>query len=325
SSPLTLGLSLGLRVDRSKFSGGETSQYSGADRLALGVSDSLLAARMGLALSYRVGRIAIISEWSWTMYFDYPGQSPMWILAGVRYQVTDLWQLEAIFGVSPSQRPSLAQDAPLTRIEPRLSAGLSAALAFPWETRAQPNARATPERSPPVAPVQETTARVTGRVTTPAGLGVAGARVAIDRGAETLSTECDAAGSFTFVDLPAGTYRMRVSAEGWTSPEREVVLGTGMNPELEFALKRELPKGQIRGTVRSFDGTPLDAVILIPALQMKQPTGAGGAFEIDVPPGEYDVIAKVPRFNTQTRRARVELHGVAILIMELQPVGRAPR
>jgi Carboxypeptidase regulatory-like domain len=326
-SPLTLGLALGLRVDRSKFSGGDPSSYSSADRLTLGVSDSLLAARMGVAASYRVGRLSIISEWSWDMYLDYPDKSPMWILAGARYHVSGAWQLEALLGVSPSQRPSLAEGAPLARIEPRFSAGLSAALAFPWASTAQPIAPESSANSssamPPIAAA--TTAVVRGHVSTPAAVGVAGASVTLEAGDQTLSTESDARGFFAFADLPAGSYHVRVSAKGWTLPERDVELRPGVNPAIELTLKRALPKGQIRGTVRSFDGTPLAAVISVPALGIQQTTGSAGVFEIDVPPGEYDVLATVPGFTTQKRRARVELLSVAILIMELQPNPHARR
>jgi hypothetical protein len=325
-SPLTIGSAFGLRVDRSKFSGGDPSQYSSADRLALGVSDSLLALRMGLAGSYRIGRVSIISEWSWKMYLDYPGESPMWFLAGVRYHVSDTWQLETLLGVSPSQRPSLAQGAPLARIEPRVSAGLSLACAFPWANEVRPVAPQAAASPPPIAALPAVaTAAVSGRVTTPAALGLAGARVTIEASDGTRSTECDAQGFFSFADLPTGTYRMRVTAAGWTIPEREVELGPGVNQALELTLKRELPTGQIRGTVRSFEGTPLDAVVVIPALGIQRATGSTGEFEIDVPPGEYEVSAKVRGFVTQQRRARVEVHSVAILIMELQPNPHAPR
>jgi hypothetical protein len=324
-SPLALGLALGLRIDRSKFSGGDPNQYSAADRLALGISDGLLAVRMGLAATYRIGRFALVSEWSWKMYLAYPGQSPMWISAGLRYSPSAAWQLEALLGVSPSARPPLAavQSTPLVRIEPRFSAGISAALAFPWES-AVPSVRAAPARAETVQ-ATPTTAVVRGHVSTPAALGVAGARVTVETDDQARSAECDAEGFFTFADLPAGTYRMRVSAKGWMIPERTVELGPGENEAIEVTLKRELPKGQIRGTVHSFDGKPLDATVLIPALGLQQTTGNSGAFELDVPPGEYDVLVRVPGFSEQKRRARVELHEVAILIMELQPKPPAPR
>jgi hypothetical protein len=119
--------------------------------------------------------------------------------------------------------------------------------------------------------------------------------------------------------VPPGSYRLRATAGGWTIEERTVELDPGAAAPVELAAKRELPTGQIRGTVRSFGGKPLEATVLIPALRVERRTNASGVFEIDAAPGEYDVTVKVPGYGDQKRRARVELRGVAILIMELQP------
>jgi hypothetical protein len=311
-SPLTLGAALGMRVDRSKFTGGEPERYSGADRVALGVSDSVLAARMGLAASYRLEQLELIAEWSWTMYFDYAGRSPMWVVAGARFHASERVQLEALLGVSPSARPPLGDGAPLARIEPRVSATLGAALALPWEERGEPQpGAATP--GPHIA-----TASLRGKIVTATAASVA-AQVTLEGGDRSLSTHCDEQGEFVFNDVPPGRYRLRATAGGWKIEERTVELDPGAAAPVELAARRELPTGQIRGTVRSFDGKPLAATVLIHALRLERRTDASGAFEIDAAPGEYDVIVKVPGYGDQKRRARVELRGVAILIMELQP------
>jgi hypothetical protein len=317
-SPFTVGLAAGLRVDRTKYSGGDPSMYTAADRLALGVSDSMYAARIGLALSYRIGTFDLLAEWAWKLYFDYAAESPMWLRAGVRYRVSRLWQLEAMLGVSPSPRPSLAADAPATLIEPRFSAGFAAALAFPWETSASALERQEPELEAEPAAVQ-LPAAVRGKVQTSGATGIAGAKVELRRGTEQRQVVSDAAGDFTIDELAAGAYQLSVSASGWSAHEGTLELRAGANPALEITLKRELPQAQIRGTVRSFDGAPLKASISIPALHVEQSSRDDGTFEVDVAPGEYALTVKARGFRSQTRRARVEQNGVAILIVELQP------
>jgi hypothetical protein len=319
-SAFTVGLSLGLRIDRSRYSGGDPSLYSAADRLALGVSDSMWAARFGLALSYRLAAVDLLAEWAWKLYFSYAGESPMWLRAGVRYRVSRLWQLEALLGVSPSQRPSLAASAPVALVEPRFSAGLSAALTLPWEAESsvsQQPAEAEPE---PFVEPQGVSAR--GRVQTSGAEGIAGATLEFRRGEDLRQVVSDAAGDFALDDLAAGPYQLSVSAPGWTAHQAAIELRAGANPPLEITLKRELPQAQIRGTVRSFGGAPLTASIAIPALRLEQSSRPDGTFEIDVAPGEYAITVKAKGYQSQTRRARVEQNGVAILIVELQPDGR---
>ena len=317
-SPFTVGLSAGLRVDRSKYSGGDPSQYSPADRLALGMSESALAARLGLALSYRLASFDLLAEWAWKLYFDYAAESPMWFRAGVRYRASRSWQLEALFGVSPTPRPSLEASAPIVLVEPRFSAGLAASLAFPWEVeQAESSPLEQPAELEPAA--LPPSAAVRGRVQSSGGSGIAGATVELRGGTEPRRVVADAAGDFAVDDLAPGSYQLTVSLAGWTAHEGSIELRAGVNPPLEIALKRELPQAQIRGTIRSFGGAPLKASILVPALRIEQVSREDGTFELDVAPGEYAITVKAKGFQSQTRRARVEQNGVAILIVELQP------
>jgi hypothetical protein len=315
-SPITVGLALGLRVDRSQFAGGDPEGYSPADRLALGVSDSIFGAREGLAFSYRAGRVEWIAEWAFRMYFARIAESPMWIRAGVRYRPTPPLQLELLLGVSPSKRPSLAEDAPLAVVEPRLAAGLSAT--YTWATSAPPPTAASTPAPGPSQPVAKPSARLHGQVLTPSGTGLAGATLTLHHDDAEQTATSDAQGAFTFAALPAGAHVLRVSAEGFTADERTLDVQDGDGPELQITLKRELPQGQIRGTVRRFDGKPVVASVAIAELGITLQTRDDGTFEIDVPPGEYSVAVKARRFRPQTRKARVDIQGVAILIVELE-------
>jgi hypothetical protein len=317
-SPISVGVALGLRVDRSKFAGGDPKDYSAADRLSLGVSDAVLAARQGLAFTYTMGQLEWIAEWAFRMYFDHVAESPMWIRAGARYRPSPELQLELILGASPSSRPPVTRNAPLAVIEPRLAAGLS--ITYAWLSQ-PPAADAPAPRTVEIqAPAATPKAEVRGQALTASGTGLAGANVSLSGGDVRQTAVTDPQGAFVFSALPPGTYTLELTAEGFTPERQAIEVGEGNTQlaPLQVTLKRELPQGQIRGTVRRFNGTPVVATVSIPALKITLTTREDGTFEIDVPPGEYSVAVNARGLRPQTRKARVELHGVAILIVELE-------
>lgn len=311
-----LGLALGLRLDRTRYAGGEPELFSAADRLALGASDGMWAARSGIAVAYRSGSIEWLAEWAYRAYFDYAARSPMWIRAGLRYLPSDNLQLELLLGASPSKRPSLKAGAPLAVIEPRLWVGL--ALTYAWSAHAPEPVVAEPPPPPP-APEPEPRASLQGQVVAAGGDALPGARVTLARGETREEFTTDAQGKFKFSELEPGDYQLLVAAEGFEPSERDLVLQPRAAAEQSISLTRELPIGQIRGTVRRFDGRPILARIVISALKIDQKTRPDGTFEIDVPPGDYSVVVSADRFKRQTRTAHVEQRGVAILIVELEP------
>ncbi|HKU41143.1 MAG TPA: carboxypeptidase-like regulatory domain-containing protein [Polyangiales bacterium] len=316
SSPWTLGLAVGLRMDRSGQAGGEAERYSAADRLALGASDSIWAVRQGLAVSYRAGRLEWLGEWAYRMYVDHPAESPMWIRAALRYHASPGVQLELLLGVSPSARPPLDEDSPLAVVEPRVWAGLAAG--FHWAV-SQPKAASTEQPVP--APVAKPAApsKLAGQIIVQGGSGLAGATLTLKRGESSTELTTDAAGQFTFGELEPGSYHLTVSAPGFVPETRNIVLSPGETPVLDLALVRELPNGQIRGTVRRFNGRPIVATVTIPELDIVRKTRADGTFEVDVQPGDYSVAVSADGFRPQTRKAHVEMRGVTILIVELEP------
>jgi hypothetical protein len=315
-SPLTLGLAIGARMDRSKHAGGDPHTYSAADRLALGASDSVWALRQGVALSYRTGVFEWVAEWSWKMYFDYVAESPMWVRAGLRWRPLPPVQLELLLGVSPSQRPSLDADAPLAVVEPRLAGGLSATYRWSMEPP-QPRAEAAP--IPPLPPpAADVPIQLRGLVRSSAGTGIADASLTLRQGDATHAATSDTQGKYAFAAVPVGQYTMQVAADGYTNFERVVELRRGETPELQITLERELPQGQIRVTVRRFDAKPVVATVAIAERKVSRPTREDGTLEVDVPPGDYKVTITARGFRPQTRTARVDMHGVAILVVELE-------
>jgi hypothetical protein len=318
ASGLKLGLTLGLRMDRSRYAGGEPERLSAADRLALGVSDGIWAAKPGLAVAYRRGDVEWLAEWAYRMYFDYVAESPMWVRAGARYWPSSNLQLELLLGVSPSKRPALTQPAALVVVEPRLWAGL--ALTYAWPTNEPAPQSAPPPPPPPLHPEPEPRATLHGQVAAASGAPLPGASVTLTQDESRTEQATDAQGKFKFTELEPGEYQLEVAADGFEPTKRRVVLQPGVAPELiSIPLTQELPIGQIRGTVRRFDGKPVAARIVISELKIDQKTRPDGTFEIEVPPGDYSVVVTAERFARQTRTAHVEQRGVTILIVELEP------
>jgi hypothetical protein len=83
------------------------------------------------------------------------------------------------------------------------------------------------------------------------------------------------------------------------------------------------PSGQLRGLVRSFRGSTVDADVTIraggrAAADPQRLVAAGGRFAIDVVPGSYDVRIEAPGFESQSRRVQVEENGVTLLNVDLK-------
>jgi uncharacterized membrane protein len=77
----------------------------------------------------------------------------------------------------------------------------------------------------------------------------------------------------------------------------------------------------VRGVVRSFGGQGLSAKVRVMPLGTEGATDASGAFQIDVPPGAYEVTIESDGYETQTRQVKVEQQGVVILNADLVKKG----
>jgi len=77
------------------------------------------------------------------------------------------------------------------------------------------------------------------------------------------------------------------------------------------------PTGQVRGLVRSFSGAGLRARIRIEPLGKEIQTDAAGNFQLDVPPGTYEVVVEASGHAAQRRHVQVPEDGVVILNADL--------
>lgn len=157
-----------------------------------------------------------------------------------------------------------------------------------------------------------------GRIRAPDDSAIVGAAVTVVSGEVTLTAKTGADGAFSVVGVPLGPARMTVVAEGWGTLSQDVNLDPTVPVELDLRLKRPLPEGQIRGTVRAFNGPPLVATIIVQPLGTKLKSQSDGSFELDVAPGQYTIQVRAPGYRSQERPAVVEENGVTVILIDLR-------
>lgn len=330
SPDFSLALNAGFRIDNSaKAVENGGNDLSESDRMSLGLSD-WSALLLGLGGAYRFGPGELWAEWSWDLLVGDGapdvGASPMRVDLGGRFWLDSdgAIQLEAALGFLVSSYPgrdTTTGRLPLMPIEPRFHANLGIAFRFP-----------TPDQ--PVAEIgdgdgdgngdegEETeVATVSGRVLDPGGQPIVGATVTVDPGQgeapEPVTTGDD--GSFEIADVPtAPGATLTVAAEGYRESTESLDLSAGGTITSEVALERDLPSGQLRGVIQSFRGQPVAATITVTPGDHEITAGEDGSFEIDLDPGDYEVVITAPGYADQTRPIHIEQQGVTILNVDLR-------
>jgi hypothetical protein len=190
--------------------------------------------------------------------------------------------------------------------------------AAPWRPKTLRFQLRSGENPPLTVGLEPEAMTVRGAVLAPSGTPIPGAKVWIGVGDKRLELVTREDGRYEFKDLPAGEMELGVSAEGWGEQTRSIDTRAGGLLEQDLELSRALPQGQIRGQISDFEGKPLAASIEIRPLGKRLKADDTGAFEVDVPPGDYRVVVKARGHSTQVRKARVEKNGVIVLVVNLQ-------
>jgi hypothetical protein len=317
SGLLSLSANAGYRLDRSARSAAAAPLLSPADRLALEVS-AFDAVLLGAAASFGRGATQGFVEASWELLVGAghppPLSSPIRTGAGVRVALSARLRVEAEAELCPSNRPSVAADAPLVPVPPRFGAWIGIGYRFGASASPMPPASAAPAppRAPP-APAADVVLR--GQLTAADGGALTETRVAIAAGGVESDVSVDAGGRFLFRGKPGQALLVRAEAAGCNPASRSVTLPRADGMDLALALERRLPSGQVRGLVRSLKGADVDADIRVGELRLH---AQHGRFEVDVPPGTYEVTISAPGYETQTRRVQVEENGVTLLDVDLK-------
>jgi hypothetical protein len=242
-------------------------------------------------------------------------ESPLTAAAGARYQASEAWTLELLLSASPSKRPALAATDPLIPVEPRAAA--LAGVRVHWPVAAQ-QARPSPEpardagaRQPAraaLASIQVSVRLATGK---PSTITATLSRDGREYPLASLGND-----QFELREIRPGGATLRVSAAGYRESVQTIeVPKTGVQ-RVEVELQAAL-RAQIRGLVRSIDGTGLAAHIRVEPLGVVGTTDAEGFFELDVPPGTYSVTIEAAGYRSQQRDIVVQTDGVVVLNTDL--------
>lgn len=320
---VTVATSAGFRFDNSKNAAPDPGRTRPGDRLTLGLSSSN-AVLVGIGTSVRVAaRTDVLAEVSGDFLVGSSApsasQSPMRISAGARRALSDAFTLELLAEVSPSGRPALNPTDPLVPIEPRFSitAGLRYRLPFDRAPSAESNPAPETVQKPltpsqPAGTSADLTVHVSGQNATPLQNVVVEAK----SGDKNERLAPSGNGDFVAKGLPPGPAHLTITADGFTTQERDVVVG-GKSPAVTVELTPAPPSGQLRGLVRTFNGRGLSASIRVEPLGVEGKADAQGNFTLDVPPGDYEVVIRADRFKPQRRKVHVDQNGVTVLNAEL--------
>ncbi len=321
-----VALSAGYRLDRSEKSAENAAELGFGDRASLGVSE-FDAVLVGLGARVMVQNTELFAEASGDVLVGSGAppfsESPLRASLGVRPALSKRLSAEFVVDVSLSSRAEALPGSALVPIEPRVSAFAGIRYRFTGEASEAPATEPAPP--PPAAvPVVATLPKEAPLeivLTDDQGGPVADAKVRFTSGTTSRELARDPAGHFRDDTVPAGAGTLSVEAPGFERVEKGFVVEAGKPLKIELTLTALPPPSQVRGVVRSFGGQGLAAKVRVMPLGTEIATDAKGEFQIDVPPGAYDVTIEADGFETQTRQVRVDPQGVVILNADLVKKG----
>jgi hypothetical protein len=321
SAKLLIAGYAGYRLDRSAKVAGDVTRLRFGDRSALGVSD-YDALLVGFGVGHAVGRTLLFGEISAQVLLGSPklAASPLWVTLGARLPFgPEGLSGEASLDALASARPALANTSALFPIEPRLTLNLGLRYRFgQHQPAASPKPAFPAQRAPTqvlTAPPEPTIVEL--ELLDERGQPLKRARATVTQGdIETPLVETTP-GHYRLADAHPGHAKLRVKAEGFQPIERDIDVSSGKTAKIDVRVEPALPAGQVRGLVRSFRGKPLAASIRLEPSAVTAQTDAEGFFQIDVPPGDYEVVIEAPGYRAQRRRATVEQQGVVIVNADL--------
>ncbi len=181
---------------------------------------------------------------------------------------------------------------------------------------------ATNPFDPSTPAAQQAKASLTGTLLLPAGYGVehfAEIQVELAPGeGEARASEVGVDGAFSFEDVPADAYALRLRSEAFLIAPRTIVVDLAAQLDLGIVEVAEGGLGVVTGIARRAGAGELGhqgiAVELLgsPAVHV---TGPDGAFRLEAPAGRYDLRASAPGYGSETL-TRVEVRRRQVEVIE---------
>ena len=334
SSPWVLLGAAGFRLDNSGQSAPDLRRLRVGDRISLGVSDSN-AVLLAVGLARRFGRqVEAFGELSADLLVGSRApalsQSPLRAALGGRYFVSPALQLDLTALASLSQRPDVGVDAALVPIEPRVLVNLGVRYSVSLDGRIEKPALIAPRPGPKPAvgavaakPAEPQSTTLTGTLTDDKGEPLPEASVTLRvAGGELRDAITDAEGRYTFQWVPVGPATLEVVATGFQTQSWDIVVQANMPVETPRSLVPKADSGLLRGLIRSFTSEPLRAQIVVRDRRGRtvanRDSADDGHFELDLPPGNYEVTISARGYRTHRRSVRVDGNGVSILNVDMR-------
>jgi len=321
-SPLVVSANAGYRLDRSAASVSQAERLSLSDRMSLGVSD-YNAALFAVGASYDVGPIEALAEWSLDLLHGSgaPGfaSSPMRVAAGARHQLDNGWYLFGTSEVRVSKVRESEVASLLLPFDPRVSvlAGLQFHFGGAKKAPKAPTLIAGDGPIKQVPPELSTLGSISGHITSD-GAAVSNISVlVIDSQGNEVTLETDGDGAFSSDSVQQGDATIFVRAEGYEESETSTLI-LSEQTHVELKLDRTLPPGQLRGRLRSYRGKGLSGRLTVSPGDQSVDADADGNFELDLPPGDYEIKITVSKYKAQTRKIHIDENGVTIMNVDLR-------
>jgi hypothetical protein len=124
-------------------------------------------------------------------------------------------------------------------------------------------------------------------------------------------------GRFELQSAAGAGAKLRITSVGFEPVE--LTLAEGQQSAGEIVLRPAVPAGQVRGKITDLRGGPLAATIRIEPGGHQNQVGADGSFELELAPGQYEVVIERDGFASQRRRIQIRDRGVVILNIGLSP------
>ncbi len=128
---------------------------------------------------------------------------------------------------------------------------------------------------------------------------------------------CDTAGHCMLEDSKAGDVVVRIEAPRLRVRRTKAVAAARVPAKLDVQLVAVPPPSQLRGVVRSLDGKAVTVRVHVEPVGTEASVDDKGSFQLDLPPGGYDVVIEAPGYVTQRRHVQVEPKGVVVLNVDL--------